>query len=85
MTPTVLPSSSSYEVVLDGTLGPVYLARVEALGVGRAVTTSTFLVTVPGSAGIGETLTRLTARGLVVLGVRQVPESRAVASTTAGT
>ena len=80
MTAAPIPCSSSYEVVLDGTLGPVYLARVEALGVGRTQTTSTFLVSVSGIAGIGEILARLTERGLVVLDVRQVPEDRAVVS-----
>ena len=81
MTTAPVSRSSSYEVVLDGTLGPVYLAGIEALGIGKARTTSTFLVPVHASSGIGEILGRLTARGLVILDVRRVLAERAIAST----
>ena len=66
---------TSYEVALQGELGPALLAGFTALGVGHAATSSVFLLSVPTEQGLCAVAAMLQARGLEILDIRQVAVS----------
>ena len=66
---------TSYEVALQGELGPALLAGLSALGVGHTATSSVFLLVVPVGQSLCDVAAMLHARGLQILDIRQVSVS----------
>lgn len=66
--------TGAFQVALPGEYGPTFLATFAEMGADQMATTSVFLLPVPDSLGIHDVTAMLQRRGLVIVGIRRLPE-----------
>lgn len=66
--------TGSFQVAVPGEFSPVFLTAFAHAGADRAGISSVFTLSVPDDQGIHEIAGMLQARGLMILGIRPLPD-----------